>query len=68
MDDFLKTHPVSFTIVRDAAQKLVDKAGIATMPGSFLLNRDGKVVFAHSGFHGSDTRKQYEHEIETLLK
>jgi cytochrome c biogenesis protein CcmG, thiol:disulfide interchange protein DsbE len=68
MDDFLKAHPVSFAIVRDAAQKLVDKAGIGTMPSSFLLGRDGKVVFAHSGFHGNDTRKQYEHEIESLLK
>jgi thiol-disulfide isomerase/thioredoxin len=68
MEDFLKTHHVSFTVVRDAAQKLVDKTGIETMPSSFLLGPDGKVIFVHSGFHGSDTRKQYEQEIESLLK
>ena len=68
MADFLKKHAVTFTIVRDAKQKLVEKAGIATMPSSFLVGRDGKVVFTHSGFHGAETRKQYEQEIESLLK
>ncbi|MDB6020925.1 MAG: Redoxin domain protein [Pedosphaera sp.] len=68
MTDFLKDHPVTFAIMRDARQKLVEKAGIATMPSSFLIDQQGKVAFAHSGFHGSETKKQYEHEIESLLK
>ncbi len=68
MEDFLKTHHVSFTIIRDTRQKLVDKAGIATMPSSFLMDSHGKVAFAHSGFHGGETKKQYEREIESLLK
>lgn len=67
MDDFLKTHVVTFAVVRDAKQKLVDKAGINSMPSSFLLGKDGKVAFAHSGFHGGATVKQYEQEIESLL-
>ena len=68
MEDFLKTHSASFTIVRDAAQKLVNEAGIATMPSSFLIDRQGKIRFAHSGFHGEETKKQYEKEIESLLQ
>lgn len=68
MADFLKEHKVSFTVVRDAAQKLVEKAGIATMPGSFLIDREGKVAFIHSGFHGAETTKEYQREIESLLK
>ncbi len=68
MDAFLKSHAVSFTVVRDAKQSLVEVAGIGTMPGSFVLGRDGKVAFAHNGFHGSETKKQYEQEIESLLK
>jgi thiol-disulfide isomerase/thioredoxin len=67
MEDFLKDHHGSFVIVRDGKQKLVEKAGVATMPSSFLLDQHGKVVFAHSGFHGSETKKQYEREIESLL-
>jgi len=68
MEDFLKGQSVSFTVVRDTNQKLVEKTGISTMPSSFLLGPDGTVMFAHSGFHGSETRKQYDQEIQSLLK
>ncbi len=68
MENFLKTHHVTFPIVRDAKQKLVEKTGISTMPSSFLIDKNGKVAFAHIGFHGSETKKQYEREIQSLLK
>ena len=68
MDKFLEKHPVSFTVVRDAGQKLVAVAEPATMPTSFLLDGEGKVRFLHNGFHGEDTRKEYVTEIESLLK
>jgi len=68
MRDFLKQNPAAFTVVRDPEQKLVAAAGAQTMPSSFILDATGKVRFAHSGFHGAETRKQYEQEIETLLK
>ncbi len=67
MEAFLKKNTATFAIVRDATQKLVEKTGIATMPTSFLLDRDGKVRFVHSGFHGNETIKKYEQEIESLL-
>lgn len=68
MDAFLKKHPVSFTVVRDAEQKLVAAAEPATMPTSYIQDAEGKVRFLHNGFHGEDTRKQYISEIESLLK
>jgi thiol-disulfide isomerase/thioredoxin len=68
MDDFLKKHPADFAIVRDAASKLVSTVKIPTMPTSFLLGRDGKVVSVHRGFKGEETRKKYAEEIEALLK
>lgn len=68
MDDFLKKHPADFAIVRDAANKLVSTVKIPTMPTSFLLGRDGKVVSVHRGFKGDETRKKYTEEIEALLK
>jgi thiol-disulfide isomerase/thioredoxin len=70
MEDFLKKNgpSPSFTLVRDARQKLVEKAGIRTMPGSFLLDREGKVRFVHNGYRGNETKKKYEQEIESLLK
>ena len=68
METFLKKHEVSFTVVRDAGQKLVAVAEPATMPTSFILDDTGKVRFLHNGFHGEDTRKEYASEIESLLK
>jgi thiol-disulfide isomerase/thioredoxin len=68
MEDFLKTHNVSFTIVHDGKQKLVNKVDVNVMPSSFLFGADGKVAFVHSGFHGSESHKAYEKEIESLVK
>ena len=68
MEAFLKQNRATFTLVRDASQKLVEKAGIATMPGSFLIDREGKVRFVHTGYKGDETKKKYEQEIESLLK
>ena len=68
MEEFLKKNRATFTLVRDASQKLVEKAGIATMPGSFLIDREGKVRFVHTGYKGEETKKKYEQEIESLLK
>ena len=67
MSDFLKEHKASFTILRDASKKLVSAANIPSMPSSFIVGPDGKVVSAHKGFHGKDTVKEYTDEIEGLL-
>jgi thiol-disulfide isomerase/thioredoxin len=68
MQQFLSQQKVSFTTVRDAKQSLVAAADVSTMPTSFLIGRDGKVRYTHSGFRGDETVKQYQTEIETLLK
>lgn len=67
MEDFLKEHTATFTVVHDAEQKLVAEAGIATMPSSFLVDQSGRVRFVHTGFHGEETKKEYRQEIESLL-
>jgi len=67
MTDFLKSHPASFAIVRDAGKKLVSTVNIASMPTSFVIGQDGKVVSVHKGFHGKESAKQYAEEIEKLL-
>ena len=67
MDEFLKRAHASFSIVQDGKQKLIKKAGIGTMPSSFLLDGEGRVRFAHSGFRGEETKKKYAEEIESLL-
>lgn len=68
MENFLKKHPVSFTILRDGEQKLVSVVSPETMPTSFIIDGQGKVRFLHNGFHGEETQKEYVSEIESLLK
>jgi thiol-disulfide isomerase/thioredoxin len=67
MKKFLSEHPVAFAVVRDAAQKLVGKADVQSMPASFLVDRQGNVRFIHTGFHGEKTAEEYAKEIQTLL-
>jgi thiol-disulfide isomerase/thioredoxin len=68
MEAFLKKNTATFVVLRDPNQKLVEKTGIATMPSSFLIDREGKVRFTHTGFRGAETKKKYEEEIESLVK
>lgn len=68
MENFLKKEKTSFAIVRDASTKLVAQVKVPTMPTSFILGRDGKIVAIHDGFHGDETRAKYVSEIENLLK
>lgn len=68
MEKFLKRHAVTFSVVRDAAQKLVALADAPTMPTSYLIGRDGKIRSVHAGFQSADTPKKYTAEIESLLK
>jgi cytochrome c biogenesis protein CcmG, thiol:disulfide interchange protein DsbE len=68
MDGFIKDHPANFVIVRDGENKLVKEVKIATMPSSFVLDKDGKVKSAHRGFKGAESVKKYSEEIEALLK
>ena len=71
MNHFLKENKVSFTVVRDAApdgKKLVDKVDVSTMPSTFIIDAAGKVRFIHRGFQGAETKKEFEQEIESLLK
>jgi len=68
MEEFLKKNAATFVVVRDGNQKLVERTGIASMPSSFLIDREGKVRFTHTGYLGAETKKKYEEEIEALLK
>ena len=67
MSNFLADHPVTFSSLRDAQNKLVAEADVASMPSSFLIDRSGKIRYLHTGFHGDKTVAQYAQEIEVLL-
>lgn len=56
-----------FVTVHDREQKLVRAVVVPTMPTSYLVGRDGRVRFIHSGFQGAATEKELRQQIEVLL-
>ena len=63
---FLKQTPANFAIIYDAKGKLAQKFKLKGMPSSYLFDRQGKLISAHSGFNGKK-QQQYEHEISQAL-
>jgi thiol-disulfide isomerase/thioredoxin len=61
-----KWHP-PFSALLDQEQKLVSAVKVPAMPTSYLVGRDGRVRFVHSGFHGNATETELRKHIESLL-
>ncbi len=63
---FLQQTPANFAIIYDAKGKLARQFKIKGMPSSYLFDRQGKLISAHSGFNGKK-QQQYENEITQAL-
>ena len=67
MTEFLKQHPVSFTIVRDAKKKLAARVNVALLPASYILDGNGKVVSIQGGERTMENRAAFTKLVEDLL-
>lgn len=63
---FLQQTPANFDVIYDARGILAKKFQLKGMPSSYLFDRQGKLISAHSGFNGKKMEK-YQHEIEQAL-
>jgi cytochrome c biogenesis protein CcmG, thiol:disulfide interchange protein DsbE len=63
---FLSQLPVKFTVAFDPNGDTPRQFAIPSMPSSYLINSDGKVIFIHSGFRESD-RAMLENAIISAL-
>lgn len=66
-DKFLAQLPAQFQIAFDPKGITPKAYGVKGMPTSFLIGRDGKVLYQHIGFNHS-TREELEKLIEQHLK
>ena len=64
---FVKRWHPPFPALLDEGQKLVTAVKVPTMPTSYLIGRDGRVRFVHSGFHGSETEELLRRHIDAVL-
>lgn len=63
---FLKSYPVSYTILYDATGATPQQFGVKVMPTGYLLDRFGMVRFVHQGFRDGDEIK-LKKQIQKLL-
>jgi len=63
---FLAAVPHDFTIAFDPKGQTPRQYGVKGMPTSFLVGKDGKILFQHTGFH-SDKRDELEQKIREAL-
>jgi thiol-disulfide isomerase/thioredoxin len=68
MTEFLRQHPVSFTIVRDTKKKLAAKVNVALLPASYILDGTGKVVSIQGGERTMENRAAFIRLVEDLLE
>ncbi len=64
---FLAQIPAEFPVAFDPKGATPDSYGIMGMPASFLIGKDGKIIFRHLGFRESD-REDLEKQIEKALE
>lgn len=64
---FLKDHSAKFRIIFNAEGDLAKKYGVKGMPYSVIIDKTGKIIHSHIGFH-PDKTKEYVSTIEGALK
>lgn len=63
---FLDWAKVDFLVLHDAGGALASRFDIKTMPTSYLIDRSGKLRYAHAGFRIKDV-PSLEEKIQSLL-
>lgn len=49
VNDFIKKYGLSFPVLRDKEQEVLNAYGVNPLPITFLIDKDGKIVRIHTG-------------------
>ena len=63
---FLAEHPARFSIATGTNAQCAKKFGVAAMPSSYLIDRNGTVRFVHKGFREGDAG-ELRAQVQQLL-
>ena len=66
-DRFLKAQPPAFAVAYDASGDAARQFELKTMPSSYLLGPDGRVLYTHRGFTTEDIPRLNQ-DIERLVR
>jgi thiol-disulfide isomerase/thioredoxin len=65
-DKFLSEFPTPFVVAYDPDGKVAEQFHVAAMPSSYVIDRDGKIAYAHRGFEPKKAPEMESHIVETL--
>jgi len=65
---FARANGVKFTIARDPKGKIAEAFGVRGMPSSYLIGRNGKIIYSHEGFRSSDKSSLEQHFKKALAQ
>jgi len=66
IENFLKSHKASFTILQDSEGGTAEAFKVKGMPSSYLVDRKGNIRVRHAGFNDDD-KAELESQIKQLL-
>lgn len=64
---FLQRYPASFKVTFDPRGQIAERYQLKGMPSSYLIDRQGKLVMAHTGFRTADADR-LESQIKAQLE
>lgn len=67
-DEFLAKYRPPFIVAFDPAGKTAEAFDVDAMPSSFIVSRDGRIVYAHQGFELSKADRIEDQIKEALYK
>ena len=63
---FLQRYPVSYPVISDPAAELAVLYKIPTMPTTFIIDREGVVVWRHEGFRPAELSDIRRRLVQTM--
>ena len=66
-EKFLKKNTPNFRIEYDENKSMIEKFNLSVMPTSYILDRNGKILYVHTGFTNKSST-EIHNKIEELLK
>jgi len=67
-DHFLSEHPAEFTLASDLSKQCAEDLGVAAMPSSYLIDRNGVIRHIHLGFRAGETQELREKVLQLLAE
>jgi peroxiredoxin len=65
--DFAATQKLNFPVLLDPGQKMANSYLVHSIPTMFVIDKDGKVIYGHTGFD-ADMEYELAHELGIKLK